>query len=170
MNYKDYVKDIPDFPKEGILFRDVTPLLQDGAAYKAAIKEMAEYAKSRGAEVICGPEARGFLTGCPVATELEIGFFPVRKPNKLPRETVSVEYALEYGTNTLFMHKDAVKPGQKVVIVDDLLATGGTVAAAAKMIKDLGAEVVGCAFLVELEGLNGRALLEGIDVYSLMKY
>lgn len=170
MNYKDYVKDIPDFPKEGILFRDVTPLLQDGATYKAAVKEIAEYAKSKGAEVVLGPEARGFLIGCPVANELEIGFVPVRKPGKLPRETVSVEYALEYGTNVLHMHKDALKPGQKVVIVDDLLATGGTVAAAAKMAKDLGAEVVGCAFLVELVALNGREALEGLDVLALMKY
>lgn len=170
MDLKQYVKDIPDFPQEGILFRDVTPLLSDANAYKYAIDQMCEYAKSKGAELIAGPEARGFLVGCPVAYALNVGFSPVRKPGKLPRETVSTSYTLEYGSNELHMHKDAVLKGQKVVIVDDLLATGGTIAATCKLIEELGGEVVGVCFLIELEALKGREALASYDVYSLMKY
>ena len=170
MNYKDYIATIPDFPEPGILFRDITPLLANGEAYKSAIKDIAEFAKARGAEVVCGPESRGFIIGCPVATENNIGFVPVRKPGKLPRKAITCEYALEYGTNTLCMHEDSIKPGQKVVIIDDLLATGGTVEATIKMIKQLGGEVVGCAFLIELEALKGRDKLKDLDVFSLMKY
>lgn len=170
MNYKDYVAEIQDFPKEGILFRDVTPLLSNGEAYKAAIKDMADYAKSKGANIILGPEARGFMVGCPVATELGLGFVPVRKPGKLPRETVSCKYDLEYGSNELHIHADAVKKGDKVCVIDDLLATGGTVDATCKMVEEMGGEVVGCAFLIELEGLNGRDVLKDYDVFSLMKY
>ena len=120
--------------------------------------------------MIVGPESRGFIFGCPVATTLGIGFVPIRKPNKLPRETVQKEYSLEYGTNTLCMHKDAIKPGDKVVIVDDLLATGGTVDATISLVEELGGEVVGCAFLIELVDLKGRELLKGQDVFSLLKY
>lgn len=170
MNFKDYVAEIENFPKEGILFRDVTPLLANGEAYKAGIADLAAFCKSVGAEVVAGPESRGFIFGCPVATELGVGFVPVRKPGKLPRETVSIKYDLEYGSNELFMHKDAVKPGQRVVIVDDLLATGGTVDAVCKMIESMGGVVAGCAFFVELEGLNGKALLKDYPVYSTLKY
>ena len=170
MDLKKFIADVKDFPIEGILFRDITPLMADGEAFKAACDELIEFAKEVGAEVVAGPESRGFIFGCPVAKELEIGFVPIRKPNKLPRETVSVSYSLEYGKNTLCMHKDAIKPGQKVIIVDDLLATGGTVKAAIELINRLGGIVVGCAFLIELEDLNGRELLEGQNIKALIKY
>ena len=150
INLYDYIAAVPNFPKEGILFRDVTPLMQNGEAFVAACDELIKFAKEVGAEVIAGPESRGFIFGCPIAKELGIGFVPVRKPNKLPREVITCEYSLEYGTNTLCMHKDAIKPGQKVLIVDDLLATGGTVKATIKMINELGGVVVGAAFLIEL--------------------
>ena len=170
MNLKDYIADIPDFPIEGILFRDITPLMADGAAFKEATTQIHKFAESVNTELIAGPESRGFIFGCPVAVDMGIGFVPVRKPNKLPRETISFKYDLEYGSNELHMHKDAVKPGQKVLIVDDLLATGGTVQATIKMIEALGGEVVGCAFLIELEALKGRELLNGYNVFSVMKY
>ena len=170
MNLKDYIADIPDFPKEGILFRDVTPLMADGEAFKEACDRMIAFAKEVKADVIVGPESRGFIFGCPVAYELGIGFVPVRKPGKLPRETVSVSYDLEYGSNELHVHKDGVKKGQKVLIVDDLLATGGTVDATIQIMNELGAEVVGCAFLIELEDLQGRKLLQDMNVLSIMKY
>ena len=170
MNLKDYVASIPDFPQEGILFRDITPLMADGEAFHYACEELIDYAKKVGAQVVAGPESRGFIFGCPVAHEMKIGFVPVRKPNKLPRKTISYKYDLEYGSNELHMHADAIKPGQKVLIIDDLLATGGTVEATAKIIEELGGEVVGCAFLIELEGLGGREKLNKYDVFTLMKY
>lgn len=170
MDFSKYVASIPDFPSKGILFRDVTPLMQDGEVFHAACDEIKEYCKSKGAEVIVGPESRGFLIGCPIAYELRIGFVPVRKPGKLPRKTISCKYDLEYGSNELHIHEDAIKPGQKVVVIDDLLATGGTVEATIKMIEQLGGEVVGCAFLIELEALKGRDTLKGYDVFSLLKY
>ncbi len=170
MRLEDYIADIPDYPVEGVLFRDITPLLNDGAAFREACDRIVAFAKEIGAEMVVGPESRGFILGCPVAYELGIGFTPARKPNKLPRETISYEYALEYGTNTLEMHKDAIKPGQKVLVVDDLLATGGTIAAANKLVEQLGGEVVGCAFLIELEDLKGREKLEGYNVLTLIKY
>lgn len=170
MDYKKYIADVKDFPIEGILFRDITPLMANGEAFKAACAEMTEYAKVKGATVIVGPESRGFIFGCPVASNLSIGFVPIRKPNKLPREVITKEYALEYGTNTLCMHKDAIKPCDKVVIIDDLLATGGTVDATIALVQELGGEVVGCAFLIELVDLKGRELLKGQDVLSLIKY
>ena len=170
MNLKDYVASIPDFPQEGILFRDITPLMADGEAFHYACEELIDYTKKVGAQVVAGPESRGFIFGCPVAHEMKIGFVPVRKPNKLPRKTISYKYDLEYGSNELHMHADAIKPGQKVLIIDDLLATGGTVEATAKMIEELGGEVVGCAFLIELEGLGGREKLDKYDVFTLMKY
>ena len=170
MDIKDYVATIPDFPIEGILFRDITPLMADGDAFHQACSELIDYAKKVGAEVVAGPESRGFIFGCPVAYELNIGFVPVRKPNKLPRETISYKYDLEYGSNELFMHADAIKKGQKVLIIDDLLATGGTVAATIKMVEMLGGEVVGCAFLIELTDLKGREALEGYDVFTMLKY
>ena len=170
MDLEKYIASIPDYPTKGILFRDVTPLAQDGEAFKYTCGKLAEYAKSVGADLIAGPESRGFIFGCPMATMLDIGFVPVRKPNKLPRETISQEYALEYGTGTLEMHKDAVKKSQKVVSCDDLVATGGTVEASIKMIEKLGGIVVGCCFVIELDGLGGRDKLKGYDVFSLIKY
>lgn len=170
MNFKDYIASIPDFPKEGVLFRDITPLMADGEAFKAACDKIIEFAKKVGAEVIIGPESRGFIFGCPVAYELGIGFIPVRKPGKLPRETVSVSYDLEYGSNELHVHKDGIKKGQKVLIVDDLLATGGTVNATIDIVEQLGGEVVGCAFLIELLDLKGREHLKDYEVFSLMSY
>ena len=137
MDLKDYIASIPGFPKEGILFRDITPLMQDGEAFHEACRLLTEYAVKVGADVIVGPESRGFIFGCPIAYNLKIGFVPVRKPGKLPRETISCEYELEYGSNVLHMHKDGIKPGQKVLIIDDLLATGGTVKATIDMIERL---------------------------------
>lgn len=170
MDLKKYIATIPDFPEEGVLFRDITPLMADGAAFKEATKLFTEYAKKVGADVIVGPESRGFIFGCPVATELEIGFIPVRKPNKLPRETISYKYDLEYGSNELHMHKDAIKEGQKVLVIDDLLATGGTIEATVSLVKEFGAEVVGCAFLIELVDLKGRDKLTDIDIYTILQY
>ena len=170
MNYKDYIATIPDFPQEGIIFRDITPLMSDGTAFRSACHELALFAKEVGADVIVGPESRGFIFGCPVAYELGIGFVPIRKPNKLPRETISVKYDLEYGSNELHMHSDGVRKGQNVLIVDDLLATGGTVAATIDVVKQAGGPVVGCAFLIELTGLHGRDALQGYPVLALMSY
>ena len=170
MELKNYIASIPDFPKQGILFRDMTPLLQDNEALTYALDKMAEFAKELNADVIVGPEARGFIFGTPVAYKLNIGFVPVRKPGKLPRKTVDFKYDLEYGTNTLCIHEDALKPGDKVIIVDDLLATGGTVKATINLCEKLGAEVVGVACLIELVELEGRKVLEGYDVLSLMEY
>ncbi|WP_010303546.1 adenine phosphoribosyltransferase [Kurthia senegalensis] len=170
MDLKKYVSVVENWPKEGISFKDITTIMDNGPAYKYATDQIVEYAKKVNAEVIVGPEARGFITGCPVAYALEIGFAPVRKPGKLPREVISADYGLEYGKDTLTMHKDAIKPGQKVLIVDDLLATGGTVNATIQLIEELGGEVVGCAFLIELTELHGRDKIEGYDVFTLMEY
>lgn len=170
IDFKDYIATVPGFPKEGILFRDITPLMLDGKIFKMAVKEMSDFAKIVGADVIVGPEARGFIFGCPVASELEIGFAPVRKPGKLPRESVTVSYDLEYGSNELSMHKDAIKPGQRVLIIDDLLATGGTVKATIDLVRKLGGRVVGAVFLIELADLNGRDLIKDIPVLTLITY
>ena len=167
---EDYVRSIPDFPEKGIIFRDITSVLQDADGLHLAIDTMQELTKDVDYDVVVGPESRGFIFGCPVAYELGIGFVPARKPNKLPRETISYEYALEYGTNTMEMHADAIKPGQKVLVVDDLLATGGTIAAAIKLIEQLGGEVVGCAFLIELTDLKGAEQLKDYPLLSLLKY
>ena len=169
MDYKKYIAEIKDFPVEGILFRDITPLIGDGEAFLSAIEELSDFCKKLGAEVIVGPESRGFVFGCPVATNLKVGFVPIRKPGKLPREFVSSSYTLEYGTNTLCMHKDAIKKGQKVVVVDDLLATGGTIHAAIDLVNQLGGEVVGVAFLIELTALHGRDSIP-CEVKSLIQY
>lgn len=170
MDLKQYVTIVEDWPKPGIRFKDISTIMDNGPAYKFAVDEIVKYAREVGAEVIVGPEARGFIIGCPVAYALEIGFAPVRKPGKLPREVISAEYGLEYGTDTLTMHKDALKPGQKVLIVDDLLATGGTVGATIDLINQLGGEVVGAAFLIELTYLNGRDQLKGYDIRTLIQY
>lgn len=156
MDLKKYVATIPNFPKEGIMFRDCTPIIADGKAFNYAIDQIAEFAQKVGANVIIGPEARGFIFGCPVAYKLGLGFAPVRKPGKLPRHQITADYALEYGTNTLCMHDDALKAGDKVLIVDDLLATGGTAHACEELVKKLGAEVAGIAFVIELTDLHGR--------------
>lgn len=168
VNLSDYVASIRDFPTEGILFRDITPILQAPEAFRTATKMLAEYGRKVGADVIVGPESRGFIFGCPTAVEMGVGFVPVRKPGKLPRETISCKYDLEYGSNEIFMHKDAIKPGQRALVVDDLLATGGTAKATAKMIEELGGIVAGFAFIIELEGLPGRETLQGYDVYSIL--
>lgn len=170
INFKDYVASVPNFPEEGVIFRDISPLMSDGEAYAAATDKIVEYAKSKGVEMIVGPEARGFIVGCPVAYKLGVGFAPARKKGKLPRETVSASYGLEYGESTLYMHKDAVKPGQKVLVTDDLLATGGTIAATIKMVEELGGIVVGTAFLIELNDLNGREKIKDYDIFKLMDY
>ena len=170
MNLKEHIAIIEDFPIKGISFKDITPILQNGDTFNYATDKLAEFVKKQGANVVVGPESRGFIFGCPIATKLNIGFVPVRKPGKLPRETVQVEYSLEYGKNVLAMHKDALKPGDKVVIVDDLLATGGTLKATIELIESVGAEVVGCAFVVELTGLNARKLIEKYEVFSLVNY
>lgn len=170
MNLKDYIASIPNYPQEGVVFRDISPLMGDGAAYQEATNQIVTYAKERGAQMVVGPEARGFIIGCPVAYELGIGFAPARKKGKLPRETIEVDYGLEYGEATLTLHKDAIKPGQKVIICDDLLATGGTIAATIELVEQLGGEVVGCAFLVELNELNGRKKIEDYDILALMDF
>lgn len=170
MNYKDYIAEIQDFPIEGILFRDITPIMQNGTAFKSACDEMIAFAKAVHADVIVGPESRGFIFGCPVAYALGIGFVPIRKPNKLPRATESVAYALEYGTNELHIHADAIQAGQRVLIVDDLLATGGTVKGTIELVEKLGGEVVGCSFLIELMDLHARKLLSGYPIQTLIQY
>ena len=167
---EDYVKSISDFPKPGIIFRDVTSVLQDPEGLKLSIHEMMKRLEGMEFDVIAGAEARGFLFGMPLAYNKSKGFVPIRKKGKLPRETISEEYDLEYGTETIEMHKDAIFPGQRVVLVDDLLATGGTAAAAIRMIEKLGGKVVKVLFLMELAGLEGRKELEGYDVDSVIVY
>src|SRR5690554_2154164 len=170
MDLKKYIANVPNFPTGGILFKDITPLMLDGKAYSYAASLFTDFAKEKKATLIVGPEARGFIFGCPVAVNLGIGFAPVRKPGKLPRESITVTYDLEYGSNSLSMHKDAVKPGQRVVIIDDLLATGGTIQATINLVKQLGGIVVGLAFLIELDDLDGRKLLKGYDIKTLINY
>lgn len=170
MDYKKYITVVEDWPKEGVKFKDITTLMDNGAAYKSAVNEIVEYANSRNVDLVVGPEARGFIVGCPVSYALEVGFAPVRKEGKLPREVIKVGYGLEYGENVLTIHKDAIKPGQRVLITDDLLATGGTIEATIDLVEQLGGIVVGCAFLIELTYLHGREKLEGYDVLTLMEY
>lgn len=166
MKYEDYVARVDNYPEEGIVFRDITPLMADGEVYKSAIKEIVNFVKDMNIDVIVGPEARGFIIGCPLAYELGIGFVPVRKKGKLPRETIEVDYDLEYGSNILQIHKDAIKPGQRVLLADDLLATGGTMGASIELVEKLGGVVVGCAFLIELDDLKGREKLQGHDYFT----
>ena len=167
---EEYVKSIPDFPEKGIIFRDVTSVLQDADGLHLAIKEMQKFLEGVEFDVIAGTESRGFIFGVPIAYNLHKAFVPVRKKGKLPRETVSAEYELEYGKAEIEMHKDAIQPGQKVVLVDDLIATGGTIEAAARLVEELGGEVVKIIFLMELEGLKGREKLKGYDVESVIHY
>jgi adenine phosphoribosyltransferase len=170
MDWKSKIRDIPDFPQPGILFRDITPLLGDGPMYRAAIEQLARFAKAQGADVVVGPEARGYVVGAPLAHHLGLGFVPVRKKGKLPAATVAVEYDLEYGKDTLEIHKDALLPGQRVVVADDLLATGGTISATVELVRKLGGIVVGAAFFIELKALEGRKRLQGIAIETLVQY
>lgn len=170
MDLKQFIAIVPDYPKPGITFKDITPLMNDGEAYKYATDQIVEYAKDKQIDLIVGPEARGFIIGCPVSYALGIGFAPVRKEGKLPRETVNVSYGLEYGSDVLTIHKDAIQPGQRVLITDDLLATGGTIDATIQLVEQLGGVVAGIAFLVELTYLEGRKKLEGYDIMTLMNY
>jgi len=165
-----YVRDIPDFPKPGILFRDITPLMASPAAFRSAVGALAAYGRSVGAELVIGAEARGFLLGPAVANELDAGFVLARKPGKLPYETVTAEYQLEYGTDRLELHTDAITPGTRVLVHDDLLATGGTAAALCSLVEQLGGTVAGCGFLIELGDLGGRARVEPRDVHALLGY
>ncbi|QCX32788.1 adenine phosphoribosyltransferase [Caloramator sp. E03] len=170
MDIKQKIRVIEGFPKQGISFKDITTLLSDGEAFKYTIDKMVEQVRNKDIDVVVGPEARGFLLGAPIAYSLGVGFVPVRKPGKLPSDTLRYTYNLEYGTDSLEIHKDAIKNGQKVLIVDDLLATGGTISAVAKLVEQLGGEVAGISFVVELTGLNGRDKLEGYNVNSLVQY
>ncbi|MDP4163441.1 MAG: adenine phosphoribosyltransferase [Bacillota bacterium] len=170
MDLKQFITIVPDWPKPGIKFKDITTLMDNGAAYKYATDKIVEYAKEKSIDLVVGPEARGFIIGCPVAYSLEVGFAPVRKEGKLPRETVKVNYGLEYGSDVLTIHKDAIKPGQRVLITDDLLATGGTIEATIKLVEELGGVVAGIAFLIELTYLDGRKMLDGYDILTLMQY
>lgn len=170
MDLKQFIAIVPDYPKPGITFKDITPLMNDGEAYKYATDQIVAFAKDKQIDLIVGPEARGFIIGCPVSYALGIGFAPVRKEGKLPRETVKVSYGLEYGSDVLTIHKDAIKPGQRVLITDDLLATGGTIDATIQLVEQLGGVVAGIAFLVELTYLDGRKKLEGYDIMTLMNY
>jgi adenine phosphoribosyltransferase len=169
-NLKKMVRDIPDFPKKGIIFKDITPVLQNPKGLREAVETISNHYKSKKVDIVVGAEARGFILAPTVAFNLGAGFVPVRKPGKLPYEKISMSYALEYGTDTLEMHKDAIKKGQQVLMVDDLLATGGTMATCCKMVETLGGNIVGCAFLIELAFLNGKKALSKYDVYSLIKY
>ncbi|MFP7493526.1 adenine phosphoribosyltransferase [Terribacillus saccharophilus] len=170
MDYKQYITVVEDWPKPGIKFKDITTLMDNGPAYKSAVNEIVEFAKDKNVDLIVGPEARGFIVGCPVSYALDIGFAPVRKEGKLPREVIKVSYDLEYGENVLTIHKDAIKPGQRVLITDDLLATGGTIEATIKLVEQLGGIVAGCAFFVELSYLDGREKLDGYEVLTLTSY
>lgn len=167
---EEYVTTIPDFPEPGIMFRDITSILQDKDGLRLAVDNMQELLAETEFDVIAAPESRGFIFGMPIAYNLYKPFVPIRKKGKLPRETVSMSYALEYGTAEIEMHKDSIQPGQRVVIIDDLIATGGTTEAMVKLIEQLGGKVVKIVFVMELEGLNGRKLLADYDVVSLLQY
>ena len=170
VDLRAYVRDIPDFPRAGIVFKDITPMLLDPAALKAAVESLAEIARPLEPDIVVAAEARGFILGAALALELEAGFVPARKPGKLPYEVISAQYELEYGADSLEMHADAVAGGARVLLHDDLLATGGTARAVCELADRLGAEVVGCVFLVELTFLGGRQRLEPYSVHSLIRY
>ena len=167
---RDHIRDIPDFPKPGILYKDITPLLLDAGALRTAITALADWARPRRVDFVVAAEARGFILGAALALELDAGFVPARKPGKLPSQTVSAEYILEYGVDALEMHADALADGARVLLHDDLLATGGTARALAQLAEGAGAEIAGCAFLVELAFLDGRAQLAEYDVHTLISY
>lgn len=167
---KERIRGIPDFPKPGILFRDITPLLADGRAFRQAIDILGDRYVNQGIDLVVGVEARGFIMGAALAYKLRAGNVLIRKPGKLPYRTHRTTYALEYGTDTLEIHQDAIQPGQRVLIADDLLATGGTISAAVELVKQLGGQIVGLAFLIELTDLKGRERLKGYSVHSLLEY
>jgi len=170
MDYNQFIKNVPDFPVKGIQFKDITPLIGNGEAFKACIDEFVEFAREKQANKIVGPDARGFIVGAPVAYAMALPFIPIRKPGKLPRDTYSYDYSLEYGSNSLSMHKDAINKGDKVIIMDDLLATGGTLEAAIKLVEEAGGEVVGLGFIIELLDLNARQRLTNYPIKVLLKY
>lgn len=167
---RELIRDIPDWPKEGIVFKDITPLLKDAGSFAKAIDDLAAHYEGKTIDLVLGAEARGFIIGGALAYKLGCGFVPARKPGKLPWDTTSAEYELEYGTDSLEIHTDGVFPGAKVLVVDDVLATGGTASAKARLVEQLGGEVAGLAFLIELTFLNGRRKLEGYDVFALIEY
>ena len=167
---KKLIRDVPDFPKKGIVFKDITPLLQDQKGLRKAVESISDHYKNKKVDVVVGAEARGFILAPVVAFNLGAGFVPVRKPGKLPYKKMTMSYALEYGTDTLEIHNDAIKKGQNVLMVDDLLATGGTMGACCKMVESLGGNIVGCAFLIELAFLNGSKALSKYDIFSVIKY
>jgi adenine phosphoribosyltransferase len=170
LDLRPFVRDVPDFPRPGILFRDVTPLLADARALREAVRRLAEPFRAAGIERVVGVESRGFILGAPVALELGAGLAIARKPGKLPHRTLSVSYALEYGTDRLEMHADAIEAGQRVLLVDDLIATGGTAAATLRLAREAGGDVVGCAFLIELVALGGRAQLDAKQIHTVLRY
>ena len=167
---RDYIVEVPDFPKPGISFKDITPILKTPEAYRFVIDRMHDEFKDAGVDLVLGIESRGFFFAAPLAMRLGKGFIPVRKPGKLPRERISASYALEYGVDALEVHRDAIRDGQKCILVDDVLATGGTIAACAQLVRKLGGEVVGVVFLMELTFLSGREKLEGEKVFSVVQY
>lgn len=170
MDYKQFIRVIPDFPQPGVSFKDITTLMRDGGIYRQAINDMKKMVEELKIDVIAGPEARGFVVGAPLAYALGVGFVPIRKSGKLPGQTIEADYALEYGKDKLAMHSDAIEKGQNVLIADDLLATGGTIATSINLVQQLGGNVVGAAFFIELLELNGRAKLPDVEVFTLMTY
>lgn len=170
MDLKQYITIVPDWPQKGILFKDITTLMDNGDAFRYATDQIVEYGREKEIDLVVGPEARGFIIGCPVAYALGVGFAPVRKEGKLPRETIKATYGKEYGKDALTIHKDAITRGQRVLITDDLLATGGTIEATIELVEQLGGIVAGIAFLIELSYLDGRKKLDDYDILSLMKF
>ncbi|WP_165064966.1 adenine phosphoribosyltransferase [Paludisphaera rhizosphaerae] len=170
VDIRNWIRDIPDFPKPGILFKDITPLLGNADAFKTSIDLLAEEFQGKGIDVIAAAEARGFIFGAPLAVQMGAGFVPIRKPGKLPYATIAQEYALEYGSDRLEVHSDALGPGRRVLLIDDVLATGGTMCACRDLVKSTGAELVACAFVIELSFLGGRPKLEPCEVFSLVTY
>lgn len=170
MNFNDYIRNIPDFPKEGILFKDITPLLKDKDAFQSAIDAIVEIYKNVDIDYVVGIEARGFIIGTPMAYALDKGFIPVRKPNKLPYDKITASYDLEYGSSELEIHSDAIEEGDKILLVDDLLATGGTTRASVDLIEELGGDIVGIAFLLELIDLKGREKIDEYDIFTLLQH
>lgn len=171
-DFESFITDIPDYPEPGVIFKDITPLFANANAMRHAIDELADHFRDKGVTKVIGPEARGFMVGVPVALELGAGFIPARKPGKLPRKTISISYELEYGTDTLEIHEDALTPEDRVLIIDDLVATGGTVAATGKLVQNMGAELIGYGCILELEFLNPRATLSATgdhELFSLVK-
>ncbi len=170
IDLRDHIRDVPDFPKPGILFKDITPLLAHPGAFREAVDRLADHFEGRGIDAVAAAEARGFLFGPPLALRLGVGFIPIRKPGKLPYAKIGLEYALEYGTDRLEVHGDALAPGGRILLLDDVLATGGTMVACRDLVRMAGAEVVACAFVIELAFLGGRARLGPEEVFSLISY